>query len=92
MIFEPQVVKVDVVVDDCVTASVSEDEIISASADVVVTHAQADYYDGEYAITPQAEEIVLGTKDKLMSEDVVIAPIPNNYGLITWDGATLTVS
>lgn len=49
-------------------------------------------YSGEYDITPTMEEQVLPTTGKTLSRDVVIGAIPNNYGLITWDGSTLMVS
>ena len=50
------------------------------------------YYEGDYVITPGAESVVMETKDLLMAQNVTINPVPSNYGLITWDGATLTVS
>lgn len=56
------------------------------------TVVERDPYEGDYAITPGPEAVVLSTKDKRMTGDVVINPIPSNYGLITWNGSTLTVS
>lgn len=53
---------------------------------------RADFYGGPYEVTPTNEEQILMTKEKTMSENVKINPIPSNYGLITWDGSTLTVS
>ena len=50
------------------------------------------YYGGSYLVIPSAEEQVLPTSGKELIEDVVVAPIPNNYGLITWNGSYLTVS
>lgn len=55
----------------------------------VVEH---DPYTGDYTVTPQAEAIVLYTNDKRMTDNVTVNPIPNNYGLITWDGSVLTIS
>ena len=49
-------------------------------------------YEGAYEITPGPEEIVLNTGGLVMSQAVTIHPVPSNYGLITWDGSTLTVS
>lgn len=49
-------------------------------------------YRGSYYVTPTSEEITMQVEGMKMSHDVVIAPIPENYGLITWDGSTLTVS
>ena len=55
-------------------------------------YVERDPYTGAYEITPSAETQVLSTKYLRMTDDVTINPIPNNYGLITWDGHTLTVS
>lgn len=51
-----------------------------------------EQYRGDYQFTPteQAQEIQIA--DKTATQNIVIAPIPNNYGLITWNGSTLTVS
>lgn len=56
------------------------------------TVVDRDPYEGEYTVTPGPEAVVLSTMDKRMTADVVINPIPSNYGLITWNGSTLTVS
>lgn len=52
----------------------------------------ADPYAGEYTVTPTTETQTLLTKNLRMTDNVTINPIPNNYGLITWNGTTLTVS
>lgn len=49
-------------------------------------------YTGETNITPSTSEQVLNTADKVVTRNIVINPIPSNYGRITWNGATLTVS
>lgn len=49
-------------------------------------------YEGEYVITPSGQEQILQTKNLRMTDNVVVNPIPQNYGLITWDGSTITVS
>lgn len=51
-----------------------------------------DWYDGEYEATPSENEQTLLTAGKVLAQDIVIQPIPSNYGLITWNGSTLTVS
>lgn len=51
-----------------------------------------DKYEGAYSVVPSAQEQVLHTKDFLMMDNVTIAPIPQNYGLITWNGIYLTIS
>ncbi len=49
-------------------------------------------YTGSYTVTASAETQTLETNGLVMSEDITINPIPNNYGLITWNGSYLTVS
>lgn len=69
-------------------------DTIAVTTDVPVVKEYVDtpVYTGEYEITPSAETQMLDTTGKRMAHDVVIAPIPNNYGLITWNGSVLTVS
>ena len=49
-------------------------------------------YEGSYEVTPSQSTQTLSTNGKRMTADVVVNPIPNNYGLITWDGSVITVS
>lgn len=49
-------------------------------------------YSGETHITPNGETQTLHTRGKSMRADVVVDPIPSNYGLITWNGSVLTVT
>ena len=49
-------------------------------------------YTGETVVTPSTTEQVLNTAEKVVARNIVINPIPSNYGLITWNGSTLTVS
>ena len=59
---------------------------------VEVNIATAEHYTGPVTVTPSAESQVLATAGKHMDEDITIEPIPNNYGLITWNGSVITVS
>lgn len=49
-------------------------------------------YEGEYEVTPSEETQTLATDSLYMRGNITINPIPSNYGLITWNGSTLTVS
>lgn len=49
-------------------------------------------YEGPYEVTPSDAEQTLETTGLLLTQDVIINPIPSNYGKITWNGATLRVS
>ena len=49
-------------------------------------------YTGGYEVTPSQEQQILETKNTVLSENIVVNPIPENYGLITWNGAFIRVS
>lgn len=49
-------------------------------------------YEGPYEVTPTARTQTLATDSLYMRGNITINPIPSNYGLITWNGSTLTVS
>ncbi len=49
-------------------------------------------YLGETEVTPSAETQVLQTNGLMLQANITINPIPSNYGLITWNGSTITVS
>lgn len=49
-------------------------------------------YEGEYEFTPTQSTQVVEIANHLALSDIIINPIPSNYGLITWDGSVLTVS
>lgn len=57
----------------------------------IVTSTDPDYV-GPYTVTPTEATQTLATNNTRMSGNVTINPIPSNYGKITWDGLTLTVS
>ncbi len=79
-----------------VTFSQSEtfDVALSAddfSVDFSDMHRAGDY-SGSYEVTPSAVTQTLQTTDKILSQNIVVNPIPSNYGLIAWNGSVLTVS
>lgn len=49
-------------------------------------------YSGPTTVTPTRQAQVLETEGLVMGSNITVNPIPSNYGLITWNGATLTVS
>ena len=59
---------------------------------VRVIYQERTAYDGPYTVTPGAAAQTLATNGKRMTADVVVGAIPQNYGLITWNGSVLTVS
>lgn len=49
-------------------------------------------YRGATYIIPSESEQILRTEGTRLSTEITVAPIPSNYGRITWDGSTITVS
>lgn len=70
---------------------VQTDEIRPAKLEISSIKNYPDYT-GSYTVTPTRETQVLNTKDKVMTGNVTVNPIPQNYGLVTWNGSVLTVS
>lgn len=58
----------------------------------VIPTASTFIYDGPYSYTPTSEQQVVAIQGKQATQDIIIAPIPSNYGLVAWNGAALTIS
>lgn len=57
-----------------------------------IVHPAKDIYNGSYVVTPSKQTQILKTEGLVMNDDVVIEKVPDNYGLISWNGFILTVS
>ena len=76
-----------------VPVSVTDDGIsISVGIGAAYTMVEGDPYGGPYTVTPGRNAQVLETRGKIMTENVTVEPIPQNYGLVTWNGSILTIS
>lgn len=65
----------------------------SLSADMTIPKVvQTNPFEGAYSYTPTNETQTILINGLRATDDITINPIPNNYGLITWDGSTITVS
>ena len=60
--------------------------------DIVISGGSVNWYDGPYEFTPTVSEQIIDIANKTAIDNITINPIPNNYGLITWNGTTITVS
>ena len=49
-------------------------------------------YEGVYLVTPSPAAQTLPTSGRRLDADIVVEAIPNNYGLVTWNGAYLMIS
>ena len=58
---------------------------------IVITEPIPDY-EGPYEITPTEEAQTLPTAGTKLTDNITVNPIPNNYGLITWNGSFIRVS
>lgn len=71
------------------------DEILEFDGELgIITEYSGSYeeYHGATDITPTEEVQTLLTNGDLMTSNIIIEPIPTNYGLITWDGTKIIVS
>ena len=73
---------------------INDTEPVRFTSDQYIKIRAGDYdaYAGPYEVTPRLYRQELETAQKLATENITINPIPNNYGLITWDGTAITVS
>ena len=51
-----------------------------------------NYYSGPFSVVPSSEEQTIHTANFVVGRDIIVAPIPSNYGLVTWNGSVLTIS
>lgn len=65
---------------------------IDGQASIHYTYSDAELYRGEYEFTPSDEQQTVRIAEKKAQRDIVINPIPSNYGKIEWNGAYITVS
>ena len=65
---------------------------VPLGTDMVFELVDAPRYQGPYEVTPSGQTQTLNTENLLMTDNLVIKPIPSNYGLIGWNGSVLTVS
>ena len=74
-----------------VTLSVDDDVGIEFGTDEYIRTHSTDYptYDGQTEFTPSRESQVVETTAHVLLADIVINPIPSNYGLITDHGGGL---
>lgn len=48
-------------------------------------------YEGSYEVTPSEDTQTLPTAMRSLARDVVVNPIPSNYGRIAYDGTAIMV-
>lgn len=71
---------------------VADSGVIPASVATAIVTSITPEYEGAYEFTPSAEAQIIPCNGTKMSDDITINPIPQNYGLITYNGSYITVS
>ena len=74
-----------------ITGKLSKTESISGILSIPKTIGP-ETYTGSYEFTPTTTTQTALTEGFMLTRNITINPIPSNYGLITWDGTSLTVS
>lgn len=71
----------------------SNDELIHMSYTAPIQFIErVDWYDGSYDFTPSEQAQTIEISDKTARANIIIEPIPSNYGRITYNGSTIMVS
>lgn len=65
---------------------------IAMTIDGAVYRDDHERYEGSYIFTPSNTAQVIETKNLILDKNITVEAIPSNYGLVTWDGSTITVS
>ena len=58
---------------------------------IKVTEHDLPVYTGATEVTPSEETQTLQTANRTVLQNIVVNPIPENYGRLLWTGNTLTV-
>lgn len=84
----------------CVTVEVIEERVsLDVSEPLAIDYDKTDYvpmstipvYEGPYELVPAETSQTIGTTGMSMAQNIVIAPIPSNYGRIEQRGSALYV-
>ena len=70
----------------------SQPEIKMKIEPAKVVYQGGEAYEGEYEITPSEETQTLPTANRMLARNIVVAPIPQNYGRITYSGGGITIT
>lgn len=74
------------------TLRTSSDAAVSFSDHLEVYTTDLPDYDGPTVVVPSDSAQTLSTEGTALMSDIVVQPIPSNWGRISYDGSTITVS
>lgn len=78
--------------DETIKLDIADGDTIKLNIAEIGYPVYPDNYKGSYTVTPINSKQVLKTAGLMASEDIIIEKIPDEYGLITWNGSFLRVS
>lgn len=83
----------EIVTDGTYAAEALQDPLVLdlSVVNAIKINGSVPEYAGPYEVTPSQETQILETSDKVATANIIIKPIPQNYGLIEWNGQYLTV-
>lgn len=84
-------VEMDVVASEAIPMGIASDDLIDMDVGTSISIARIRLQDLE-ATPSQVLQTITADEGFDGLRSVLINPIPSNYGLISWNGATLTVS
>lgn len=85
-------IPMEVAVQDAIPMTVEDGSItLDVSIGTAYEVVAGETYDGPYEFTPSEEEQTALTDGKVMDGNVVIHPVPSNYGKVSWDGSNITI-
>lgn len=70
----------------------TQPEIKMKIAPAKVVYQGGEAYEGNYEITPSEELQTLPTANRMLARNIVVAPIPKNYGRITYNGGGIIIT
>ena len=77
--------------NNCCRVALHIKEADSVSLHVGGVIYSGESYEGEYNVTPSEVTQTLQTRGKRLNQNVVVEPIPQNYGRISYSGSVITV-
>ena len=72
--------------DNNITLSLVSEENIALKQDEVIQIISGEHYTGPTEVTPNNTTQILPTSGLVVSTDIVVNPIPSNYGLVSYNG------
>ena len=70
----------------------SQPEIRMRIEPAKVVYQGGEAYEGDSAITPSEDLQTLPTANRMLARNIVVAPIPKNYGRITYSGGGIIIT